>query len=133
MQRMFQHIEAFADLMDRKGYDGTFLSTYGFPDRLKDNLTKHIFQCFDEKKEIGPLNLSTYTKWTHDKSPHIRCDFYVDFTEAKGFEVMKMDIRYANQYGKIRDKELMFKSNQEIPDRAQANKMILGRKQGMKL
>lgn len=133
MQKMFQHIDAFADLMNRKGYDGMFLSTYGFPDKLKDNLTQHVFQCFEEKKNIGPLNLSTYSKWTDDKSPHVRCDFYVDFKEVAGFEVVKMNVSYANQYGMIRSKEIHLKSNREIPERDRANQMVLKRKQGIRI
>jgi hypothetical protein len=133
MQKMFQHIDAFADLMNRKGYDGMFLSTYGFPDKLKDNLTQHVFQCFEEKKEIGPLNLSTYTKWTDDESPYVRCDFHVHFSDAKGFEAQKMTIHYANPYGMIREKEVHLNGNYEIPERDRANRMVLQRKQGMRI
>jgi hypothetical protein len=133
MQRLYEHINVFTELMERKGYDGHYLSSYGFTDKLKENLTKHVLQCFEEKKEPGPLNLSTYSKWTDDQSPYVRCDFHVGFSDAKGFEVLKMDILYANQYGKIREKEIPLKNNNEIPDRDRANRMIIGRKQRMKL
>ena len=133
MQRMFEHINAFTELMKQKGYDGIYLSSFGFTGRLKDNLTQHVFQCFEEKKDIGPLNLSTYSKWTDDKSPHVRCDFYVDFSDAKGFEAQKMTINYANQYGMIREKEIHLNGNYEIPERDQANRMVLKRKQGIRI
>ena len=63
MQRMFDHINAFAELMKQKGYDGYCQSTFGFNDKLKDNLIKHVFQCHEEKKNVGPLNLSMYSHW----------------------------------------------------------------------
>ncbi len=133
MQRMFEHINAFTELMKQKGYDGIYLSSFGFTGRLKDNLTQHVFQCFEEKKDIGPLNLSTYSKWTDDKSPYVRCDFYVDFNDVIGFEIVKMNVNYANQYGMIREKEILLKSNREIPERDRANRMVLKRKQGIRI
>lgn len=133
MQKMFQHINAFTELMKQKGYDGIYLSSYGFTGRLKDNLTQHVFQCFEEKKDIGPLNLSTYSKWIDDKSPYVRCDFYVNFTDSSGFQAMKIEINYANQYGMIRNKEIPLNGNHEIPERDQANRMVLKRKQGIRI
>lgn len=132
MQRMSEHIKLFAELMDRKGYDGIFLSSYGFKDRLKENLTKHVFQCFVEKKNIGPFTLSTYSKWTDPNNPHVRCDFYVKYGDVKGFEVMKMNVSYGNQYGTIRSKEIHLDNNSEFPEKNQANHMIQKSK-GMKL
>ncbi len=132
MQRMSEHINGFTELMERKGYDGIFLSSYGFKDRLKENLTKHVFQSFEENKNIGPLNLSTYSKWTDPDNPHVRCDFYIKYGDVKGFEVMKMNVSYANQYGTIRSKEIQVNNNSEIPEKNQANHMIQKSK-GMRL
>ncbi len=132
MQRLSEHIKTFTELMERKGYDGTFLSSYGVNDRLKENLTKHIFKCFEEKKNIGPLNLSTYSKWIDPYSPYVRCDFNLNFEDAKGFEVVKMKVSYANQYGIIRSKEINLNNNSAIPEKDQANHMVQKSK-GMRL
>src|SRR3989337_1425581 len=136
MQRMFEHITGFVDLMRKKGYDGNYQSTFGFNDKLKDNLVKHVFQCFEENKNIGPLNLTTYSHWTEGadmKSPHVRCNFYTDFSEARGFEVLKMNIEYGKEYGVIRKKELSINSNSDIPDCEQANRVVMEKKRGMKI
>lgn len=129
---MSEYINVFTDLMERKGYDGIFLSSYGFKDQLKENLTKHVFHSFEEKKNIGPLNLSTYSKWTDSDSPYVRCDFYLKYGDVKGFEVMKMNVSYGNQYGTIRSKEIHLNNNNEIPEKNQANQMIIKSK-GMRL
>lgn len=131
---MFDHITAFTDLMKRKGYDGHYQSTFGFNDKLKDNLTKHVFQCFEEKRNIGPLNLTTYSHFTDSEnptSPHVRCNFYTDFSEPYGFNVLKMNLEYGNNYGVIRTKELLINNNSEIPDCHAANRIMMERKRAL--
>lgn len=133
MQRMFDHINAFAELMKQKGYDGYYQSTFDFNDKLKDNLIKHVFQCHEERKDVAPLNLSTYSHWTDNKSPYVRCNFHVDFSEPKGFNVTKMNIEYGDEYGILRNKEIPVTSNSEIPDRVAANNMMMEKKKAMRI
>lgn len=133
MQRLFEHINAFSRLMRNKGYDGNFHSPFGFYDKLKDNLIKHVLQCYEEKKEIGPLNLTTYSHWTDSKGPYVRCDFHADFSEPGGFNVRKMDIQYGNEYGPIKNKEILLHQNSEIPGRDEANHMVMGKKRGIRI
>lgn len=130
---MYEHIKSFTALMERKGYDGTFVSSYGFFGKLKENLIQHVFQSFVEKKSVGPLNLSTYSKWKDDNSPYVRCDFHADYSNAAGFQVLNMEINYGNGYGIFRNKELHFRNNGEIPEREQANQMVLNRKKSLRL
>jgi len=133
MQRMFEHINGFAELMNRKGYDKLFQSSSGFTDKLKDNLIKHVFQCYEEKREVGQFGLTTYAHWQDTRSPYIKCSFHMDFREPFGFNVRKMNIQYGNEYGPLRNKEIPFRNNQEIPDRETVNRMMLEKKQGMKI
>ena len=117
----------------KKGYDGYYQSTFGFNDKLKDNLIKHVFQCHDEKKNIGPLNLSMYSHYTDNKSPYVKCIFHTDFSEPKGFNVTKMNIEYGNEYGILRNKEIPVTSNSKIPDRAAVNLMMTDKKRAMRI
>lgn len=133
MQRMFEHISSFTERLRQKGYDGNFISSFGFCDKLEENLIKHVFQCYEEKRSIGPLNLTTYSQWKDSKSPYVRCNFYTDFSELRGFNVLKMNIEYGNQYGVLRKKEVPVSNHSEIPDREQANRIIMERKKGLKL
>jgi hypothetical protein len=133
MQRTFEHIATFVELLRIKGYDGMFQSSFGFTDKLKDNLTKHVFQCFEEKKNIGPLNLTTYSQWIDDKSPYVRCNFFTDFSEPRGFNVLKMNIEYGNEFGVIRQREIPVNNHREIPERKDAIKSIIEHKKGIKI
>lgn len=133
MQRIFEHINGFTDLMNRKGYDGYFQSSLGFSDRLRDNLTKHVFQCYEEKREAGPLNLTTHAYWKDNKSNYVQCNFQVDFSEPTGFNVQKINIEYGNEYGRLRNKEISVRNSAEIPDRETVNRMMLEKKRGMKI
>jgi hypothetical protein len=128
MQRMFEHINAFADLLNRKGYDGNFHSPFGFYDKLKDNLTKHVFQCFEEKKKMEPINLATYTHWKDNDSPYVRCNFQIEFSMNEGFRIINMNISYGNAHGVLRHKDILIKNNAQIPQRMGANKMMLEQK-----
>lgn len=133
MQRMFEHIEGFTKYMLRKGYDGNFLSSFGFCDKLKDNLIKHVLQCYEEKRSIGPLNLTTYSQWVDNKSPYVRCNFYTDFSDLRGFDILKMNIEYGNEYGVIRKHEVPVNHNLQIPHRDEANRIVMEKKKGMKI
>lgn len=132
-QRTFQHLLNFSNCLKEKGYDGLFLSTFGFTDHIQENLIQHVFQCFDEKKNIGPLNLTTYTKWKEEGNPYIRCNFFTGFREPIGFDVMKMHIEYGNQHGVLRTKEMLISNNKEIPTKEEVNKMILEKRKGLKI
>lgn len=133
MQRTLEHINTFSRLMQNKGYDGNFHSSFGFYDKLKENLIKHVFQCYEEKREIGPLNLTTYSHWTDSKGPYVRCNFYTDFSELEGFKVLKMDLQHGNEYGPIKSKEIPVERNSEMPDRQQANRMVMGKRRGVRV
>lgn len=133
MQRMYEHIKAFSYVMAEKGYTGHFQSTFGFNDRLFDNLLQHVLECYKQLKDIGPFHLTTYSKWTDDEQPYIRCCFAMDFSENKGFEVLKMKIGYGDKYGIFRSKEMPILRNSDIPTCAEANRMNIERKGGLKM
>lgn len=133
MPRILDHIDQLDELMRRKGYESHFASSFGFYDTLRDNLIKHAFQCYDEKRSIGPLNLETYSHWTDSHRPYVHVNFYTDYNERDGFRIMKMNLVYANSFGPIRDRELPVRENAEIPARDEVNLMIMGRRRGLKL
>lgn len=133
MQRMYAHINAFAEFLDQKGYDGHFASSLGFFGKIKENLTKHVFQCFEEKRSIEPLSLSTFTHWEHEDRPYVRCDFQTSFSASSGFKISKLKIEYGNSYGMVKQKDLSIHYPSEVPDRQEANRMILDQKRTVKL
>lgn len=133
MQLMFYQINSFVEMMKRKGYDGNFMSSFGFCDKLKENLIKHVFQCYEEKRSIGPLILTTYSHWTDSENPYVRCNFYTDFLEPHGFNIRKINIEYGDEYGVFRTKEVSVSRHSEMPEREQANRIVMERKKGLKL
>lgn len=130
---MFEHIAVFVDRMHQKGYHKMFQSSSGFCDNLKNSLSKHVFQCYEEKQSIAPLVLTTYSLWNDSKSPYVRCNFYTNFSDLNGFQVHKMNIEYGNEYGIIREKVIPVNSNSQIPSREEANQMITDRRKRLKL
>lgn len=133
MQRMFAHINAFVDLMNRKGYDGMFLSDYGFPGKLKENLTKHVFQCYEERKLLDKVHLTTYSHWRDNEKPHIRCLFTAEFSDLRGFQIRNLRIEKADYSGVFRKKDIALHRNEDLPTREDAGKMMLEKRNQIKL
>lgn len=115
------HIEAFDQLLKDKGYNGYFMSNFGFPGKLQETIRKHIFQSYISNKDLNPIHLSTYTKWTNEEDPYVRCDFTVNYDDSKGFSIKKIDIHFKNQYGNIRSTEIARRRDHDIPNSERAN------------
>ena len=118
------HIKAFGQLLNDKGYNGYFMSNFGFPGKLQETIRKHIFESFISNKDLNPINLSTYTRWSREEDPYIRCEFTVNYEDSKGFNIQKMDIHFKNQYGNIRSTELKPERDYDIPSSEEANSIV---------
>lgn len=133
MIRLGEHLSDLEKLMNKKGYDGYFLSNFGFPDKLSGTLRKHIFQCYTKDRDINPIHLSTYSKWKDEDSPYVRCDFTMNYDDNKGFSIEKMEIHCKNIFGRISSSEIIPKSNNDLPDSKKANSIEDQTKRGRKL
>jgi hypothetical protein len=120
-------------MMKQKGYDGYFLSPLGFNNKLDDNLIQHAIQCFQENRQVGPVDLQTYTHWRDDDSPHVHCTFKTDYNDTEGFKIKKLDIDYGIGQDILKQKNISVNANSEIPDRNQLNSMMLHRKRNLRL
>jgi hypothetical protein len=118
------HIKAFGQLLNDKGYNGYFMSNFGFPGKLQETIRKHIFESFISNKDLNPIHLSTYTRWRREEDPYVRCEFTVNYEDSKGFNIQKMDIHFKNQYGTIRSTELKLERHHDIPSSEEANSIV---------
>lgn len=118
------HIKALDKLLRDKGYNGYFMSNFGFPGRLQETIRKHFFQSYISNRDINPIHLSTYTRWSNEEEPYVRCDFTVKYDDGKGFTINKMDIQFKNQYGSNRSAQITPGRDHEIPSREQANAIV---------
>ena len=119
-----EHIKALDKLLRDKGYNGYFMSNFGFPGKLQETIRKHFFQSYISNKDINAIHLSTYTRWNNEEEPYVRCDFTVKYDDGKGFSIKKMDIHFKNQYGNIRNAEITPKWDHEIPSSEKANSIV---------
>jgi hypothetical protein len=133
MKKLIEHIKAFASMMKQKGYDGYFLSSSGLTDKLNNNLFLHAVKCQQEQRQIGPVDLQTYTHWKDGDSPHVHCTFKTDYNDTEGFKVKKLDIDYGIGKDILKRKDISVNANSEIPDKDQLNSMMLQRKRNLRL
>lgn len=133
MKELSAHINAFVDLMKRKGYTGHFLCNTSHPGKIEESLQNHLLECLQGTNHIPPFYLSTYTKWQNEESPYVKCDFKVKYNAHDGFNVVNVDVDYRNSYGSIRKKDLSIDSNGTLPEREQINNMVIAKKNRMKL
>lgn len=117
-----KHIEEFSDLLKSKGYTDTFMAN-GHSGKLEEAIERHILECYRTNQPLNPIHLRTYTKWNGEEKPHVRCDFIVNYDKEKHFEVKALYIHYGDMYGKIRESELRFSNNSEVPDQKKANEI----------
>jgi hypothetical protein len=118
------HVRALEQLFHDKGYNGYFMSNFGFPGKLQETMRKHIFQSYISNKDLNPIHLSTYTRWSNEENPYIRCDFTINYEDGKGFTVDKIDIHFKNQFGNIRSTEITPQRDQDIPSSEEANSIV---------
>jgi len=133
MQNLGPQIDNFCDLMKAKGYDGYFMCNSTHPGKLEQSLFKHLLGQLQGDRHIPPFYLTTYSQWKDEYSPYTQCDFKVRYDQTEGFQVQKMDITRGNQYGKIKQIEVIFKTNEEILKRENAHGMVARKKNRMKI
>lgn len=133
MQKMMAQIAAFTQHMYSMGYDGTFVSNYGFPSKLKDNLIQHVLQCFQEMKPVDKILLKTYTHWKDLDTPQIQCSFQIEYTGQHGFQVKKMTIEKDDLAGTHRRKQLTLKSLDDVPGKDELLPLINRKRHGQRL
>jgi hypothetical protein len=124
MQKMLAQIAAFTQFMYARGYDGTFVSDYGFPSKLRDNLVQHALQCLQEMKPVDKVLLKTYTHLKDGDNPQIRCGFQVEYSMQHGFQPRKMTIEKDSLAGTYHRKELAIRSLDDVPAREDLPSMM---------
>jgi hypothetical protein len=125
-------IASFLKLMKERGYDGHFLCNASYPGKLEDSLTQHL-GVMQERTLVQPFFLTTYSHWQDEQSPYVQCDFKVRHSHSEGFTIEKMDIIKGNYAGKIKKVTLLPATNADVPNRAQANGMVMGSKRKHKI
>jgi hypothetical protein len=133
MQKMMAQIAAFTQHMYSMGYDGTFVSDYGFPSTLKDNLIQHALQCLREMKPVNKILLKTYTHLNDSDTPQIRCSFQMEYSDRDGFQMKKMTIEKDDLAGTHRRKELTIKSLDDVPAKDELLSLMNTRRYGQRL
>ena len=118
------HIRALDQLLSDKGYNGYIMSKFGFPGKLRGTIRGHFLQSFNCNRDPNPIHLSTYTGWSNQEKPYVRCDFTIYYDDSKGFNIQKMDIQFKNQYGSIRSTEVKPERDHDIPSSEEANSIV---------
>lgn len=131
-QHLENQIASFLELMEDRGYDGHFLCNASHPGRLKDSLTQHL-GVLQEQTSLPPFLLTTYSHWQDEQSPYVKCDFKVRHSHSEGFTIEKIDIINGNYSGKIKNVTLLPATNADVPNRVQANGMVMGIKRKHKI
>lgn len=133
MKQLGLHIDELEKLMDEKGYDGHFLSNSSFPGKLRESLHQHLLEVLQGETYIRPFYLTTYSLWKDEESPYVQCDFRVRYDRSDGFRIDKMEAKYANQFGTIRNFETRLMNNADVPARGKVNSQVCPRKRSMRL
>ena len=118
------HIRALDQLLSDKGYNGYIMSNVGFPGKLRETIRSHIFQSYISNRDLNPIHLSTYTGWSNQEEPYVRCDFTINYDDKNGFNIKKMNIHFEDQYGNIRNAAVTPQGNHDIPSAEKANSIV---------
>lgn len=133
MERLRGHIDAFDTLMKAKWYDGYFLSDGGHADKLRESILAHFHETLRHRTHVSPFYLTTYSHWTDEERPYVKCDFKTKYDSSTGFRVESLDVTRANLYGKIKSVQLRPNKNEDIPTREEANALVGQKKKSLKL
>lgn len=118
------HIKALDKLLTDKGYNGYIMSKFGFPGKLRETIRSHVFRSYISNRDLNPIHLSTYTGWSNQEEPYVRCDFTINYDDSKGFSIKKMDIHFQDQYGNIRSAAITPQRDHDIPSAEKANSIV---------
>lgn len=128
-----RHVDDFVKMMKQKGYNGHFLCNTAHPGKLEESFHKHLLHQLQGSSYISRFYLTTYSHWENDERPYVKCGFTVRYNNNNGFNVDKLRMDYANQYGSIRRKDILLETNLNLPDREQVNRMMIGKKKKMRI
>lgn len=111
-------LDTFAKTLTEKGYDGYFLTDGGYPDKLKDSISRFLEACengTDQPLQADSLLLKTYLEWQDEDKPYTDC--YMDVRHEDGkFDVQEINIKRKDRYGNILKKsELTNLTTETVP------------------
>ncbi|HTF21681.1 MAG TPA: hypothetical protein VK658_26560 [Chryseolinea sp.] len=121
-----QQIDAFCELMIRKGYDGIFQYDYEHLGKLAEALRGRVLSQSEVSPDIGPVQLTTFYVGQGENCPYVKFEFRITYDANNGFRVSRMSITHANLCVAFRVVHVIAKSNEDIPIRTQAHRMVLG-------
>lgn len=130
-QDMKEHIEVFAEMMNRKGYDGSFTTGAQYRGNLKDSLLLY-HEAYREgiHASLFPVFISTFTKGGKESSARsVRVAFKLDYVNGEGIKVRAMLAELLDKKGQImKDQVLDFQHNYDVPHRKKVNVGLLAEK-----
>jgi hypothetical protein len=116
--KLLLDLDAFAKLLTDKGYDGCFLTQAGYPDKVKDSISRFLDACrkgTDKPLHHNLLSLNTYLEWNGEDKEKVACRMWVKFEEDK-FDIHKIEIERKGRYGHlIKKSELTNLTTSSVP------------------
>lgn len=120
-------LDKFAKTLTDKGYDGYFLTQAGYPDKIKDSISKFLEACNnDTDKLLYPdlLPIQTFLEWNGEDKPKVSCHMWLAHENGK-FDVRRLEIERKDQYGhSIKKLELKVLSTETLPTRKEAIALV---------
>lgn len=114
-----QHIQAFAYLLQQKGYHESFVLS-GPPTAVEQTgmlvplLEEHCFKCRQAGRPIAPFLLQTYAAYVNAWQ-FIGCEFSVAYSALQGFRITEVSISH-NAAPKA--KCLPIRDHHQVPNRS---------------
>jgi len=111
-------LDEFAKTLTNKGYDGFFLTQAGYPDKVKDSISRFLEACStgtDKPLYSNLLSLNTYLEWNGEDQPKVGCHMRVRYEHGR-FDVQEMKIERTGCYGQlIKKSELTNLTTSSVP------------------
>ncbi|OXB07774.1 hypothetical protein [Flavobacterium pectinovorum] len=103
--KLLLDLDAFAETLTEKGYDGYFHTEGCCPDNLKDSISGFL-QAWENGTDAprlpNYLHLSTYLEWNGEDKPKVDCHMRLRYENGK-FDLgdTEMHIRRTDRYGQL--------------------------------
>ena len=121
-------LDTFAKTLADKGYDGYFLTEAGYPDKLKDSISRFLEACkngTDKPLNAGSFLLRTSLEWNGEDKPYTDCYMDVRYEGGK-FDVHKMNIERKDRYeNTLKKSELTNLTTETVPTTKEALARVL--------
>lgn len=95
-------LNAFAKILNEKGYDGYFHTQGAYAGKLKESLGEYLENCQKgtDSFPIKELVLRNYLQWSGEDKPYVECSMRVEYLNGK-FSLNSIEIVKKNQFGQV--------------------------------